>query len=176
MAIGKYIQTFTAACWNVHIYQTSWRHISQAVFSHPRENLKSQLDSDGWNGSFTICSHRIISYSMFPSFFVFCCFPSLLSSHIHPFIVAEHWLGSSPSWATPLPPLQEETFFILFSVSQAYYRKDFLTPDHLVTKPRSLASLDIFILRWLIYGFNFRPEACVTSDLYFVGVVFHRKT
>jgi hypothetical protein len=47
---------------------------------------------------FTLC--------FLPSFVRF-CFPSLLSSHIHPFIVAEHWLSSSPSRTPPPFP----TFF-----------------------------------------------------------------
>lgn len=131
-----------------------------SCFSHPLKNVKSQSDSDGWNESFTICSYCIISYSMFPSFFVFFSFPSLLSTHIHPFIVAQHWLGSSSS--RPHSPPQEKTF--LFSVSPAYFTKDFLSPDHLVTKPRSLeVSFDIFIFTDYYMG--------LTSDLRYVWLL-----
>jgi len=42
--------------------------------------------------------------------FVCFCFPSLLFSHIYPFIVAEHWLGSSPSRTHP----QRENFFLFY--------------------------------------------------------------
>jgi hypothetical protein len=123
--------------------------------------------------SFTICSYCIISYSMFPSSFVFICFPSLLSSHIHPFIVAEQWLGSNPSRTIPPPP--RENFYFIFCVP-SLLQEGFPDPRPPRYKTQISGSFIWHFYFALTDGFNFRTEARVTSDLYIVGVVFLRKT
>jgi hypothetical protein len=106
VAVGKCVQTFTAACSNIRIYQTSWRHISQAVLVTPvRTSDLSWIQTDEMNLSLFASIALFLTLCFLPSF-VFFCFPSPLSSHIHQFIVAEQWVGSSPS----RPPHPQDIF------------------------------------------------------------------
>lgn len=121
-----------------------------------------------WIFQYLLILHYFLLYV---SFFLRILLLSFASFHDHTPIYCSRtliWFESQSDF----PPPQEETFFILFSVSPAYFRKDFLTPDHLVTKPRSLeVSFDIFILRWIIYGWgmcDFWPTYTLRT-LYSIG-------